>query len=63
MMTREEIKDKLQTELNGIYCHNCKHQDGGSPCDYCHRKYMSWQPSDSLLEWIMNVCGVEKDEV
>ncbi len=62
-MTREQIKNKLQAELNGIYCYNCRHYEGGDNCDYCHRKYMSWQPSDQLLEWIMDVCGVEKDEV
>lgn len=57
-MTREQIKDKLRTELNSIYCHNCRYYEGGAHCDYCHRKYMSWRPSDELLERIMDVCGV-----
>ena len=61
-MAREEIKKKLQIELNSIYCLNCRYQDGGAHCDYCHRKYMAWRPSDQLLEWIMDVCGVKKEE-
>ena len=61
-MTREQIKDKLQTELNGIYCQNCARYGHEELCEWCHRKSMGWKPSDQLLEWIMDVCGVEKDD-
>lgn len=60
-MTRDEIVEKLRSELDDIYCYNCKHEsaenhrDGEHPCEWCHRKYMHWQPSDELIERIVDI--------
>lgn len=60
MSTREGIKEKLKGELDNIYCYNCRK---GEDCDddYCHRKYMGWEPSDELLDFIIDTCW-EKGE-
>lgn len=57
MMTREEKKAKLREELDNIYCYNCKWDDSDETerCDVCYIKHMSWQPSEGLLDWIIDV--------
>lgn len=55
MSTREEIKEKLRDELDYIYCYNCRKREDCEDDD-CHRKYMGWQPSDGLLDLIIDIC-------
>ncbi len=49
---KEKIKDILKNELSYIYCHNCKNNGNDNVCDYCHRKSMSWEISDSCADKI-----------
>lgn len=58
-MTREEIKEKLRYELDYIYCYNCRKGDDCED-DMCHRKYMGWQPSEGLLDGIIDICLAER---
>ena len=51
-MTKEEIIEVLKEELGSIYCYNCQHEGKEEPCEWCHRKYMQWQPSEGLLSGI-----------
>ncbi len=59
-MTRDEIIQKLKGELDNIYCYNCAYNGIEEPCDWCHRKYMQWKPSDELLNSIADM--VERKE-
>ena len=68
-MSREETKEKLREKLCGIYCYNCRHNEPDAPrdeygpigCDDCHRKYMNWEPSNALLDQIIDICQTERN--
>ena len=51
-MTKEDMIEKIKSELDNIYCYNCRHDGEDEPCEYCHRKSMQWQPSEGLMNLI-----------
>lgn len=61
MSKKEELEKLLHEELDNIYCYNCSNEGKEEPCDWCHRKYIQWKPSDELIHSIVEI-AVRKEE-
>lgn len=49
-MTKSQISEILQKELNSVYCDTCAEQMQTEACELCHRKSMFWSLSKSTAD-------------